>query len=479
MSFEEQPPTQSRTPRAFVSYAWTDQRHQRWVVDLAEALRRDGVDVILDVWDLSPGQEKYQFMEQMVADTSIDKVLIICNPTYATKADARDGGVGDETQIISPQVYAKTDNKRFIPIIAEMNDDATPAIPTYLKTRIYIDLSSEQVYYEGYERLLRLLHGAPAFEKPKLGQKPMYLEPATGNVATSPLLRRAVHALEAEKRSAPAEARACLGELADAIARLRVRFSGETPRDEQVLDAIRRSKAPRDEFVVLLSKLCELAPTAAIENLLLPFLGRTLDACEHAGEGPWAEDEFDGARFATMEILLHTLALLVAHDRFDVLRTTLAEAYVHNYRGNRRKSNYSAFYFPVETIEVDRKHRLISPRVSLVADLMKERADQPGASFQDLQLIELLLYVRSQLVPDAWWFPRTLVFLHPQPFDPFIAPESRRNSQLLSAFLNLQTPGELAEKLEVAFATGGRAGRLDFGSGRPTLVRPLLGLDDP
>lgn len=42
---------------------------------LAERLIGDGVNVILDVWDLKNGQDKYVFMEQMVEDSEIKKVL--------------------------------------------------------------------------------------------------------------------------------------------------------------------------------------------------------------------------------------------------------------------------------------------------------------------------------------------------------------------------------------------------------------------
>jgi hypothetical protein len=41
------------------------------------SLMGDGVNVILDVWDLKNGQDKYVFMEQMVEDSEIKKVLSV------------------------------------------------------------------------------------------------------------------------------------------------------------------------------------------------------------------------------------------------------------------------------------------------------------------------------------------------------------------------------------------------------------------
>jgi hypothetical protein len=39
-------------PKAFISYSWSSQEHQRWVLDLATQLRENGVDVTIDKWDL-------------------------------------------------------------------------------------------------------------------------------------------------------------------------------------------------------------------------------------------------------------------------------------------------------------------------------------------------------------------------------------------------------------------------------------------
>jgi hypothetical protein len=36
------------TPKAFISYSWSDEPHKAWVKALAIQLRRDGVDVTLD-----------------------------------------------------------------------------------------------------------------------------------------------------------------------------------------------------------------------------------------------------------------------------------------------------------------------------------------------------------------------------------------------------------------------------------------------
>ena len=49
------------------------------------------------------------------------------------KADARKAGVGTETQIISKEVYEKVEQSKFIPLVCEFAEDATPFLPTFLK----------------------------------------------------------------------------------------------------------------------------------------------------------------------------------------------------------------------------------------------------------------------------------------------------------------------------------------------------------
>lgn len=103
-------------PKAFISYSWSSPEHEDWVLRLATELVESGIDVILDKWALKEGADKYDFMEKSVKDSTIRKVLIICDRAYAEKADSREGGVGTETQIISPEIYSQVDPTILTPI---------------------------------------------------------------------------------------------------------------------------------------------------------------------------------------------------------------------------------------------------------------------------------------------------------------------------------------------------------------------------
>ena len=62
--------------KLFISYSWQPEQHEKWVLELASALRQDGVDVILDKWDLKEGYDAHKFMERMVADKNVQKFAI-------------------------------------------------------------------------------------------------------------------------------------------------------------------------------------------------------------------------------------------------------------------------------------------------------------------------------------------------------------------------------------------------------------------
>jgi hypothetical protein len=476
------PPTDTSfgaTPRVFISYAWTNPIHQQWVVNLATSLRRDGVDVVLDVWDLKPGQDKFQFMEQIVADPSVSNVLMICNAVYAQKADGRQGGVGDETQIITPGVYAHTENQKFIPVLSELGPDGQGQLPAYLKSRIYVDLSSDQVYYDGYESLLRLIHKAPAQAKPALGRKPGFLgENATLGSRTSTLLRRAIHALTEEKRSAFALAKDHLDAIRDVFVDARINRDAAEPFDERVLEGIQQTKIYRDEVLELLHTLCNYAEPDKLERLLLHFFTELLSACHQQGEDSGRRDQYDPARFATMELFLYAVAILWQHEQLEALRTLLEETFVYREDGHRtEKQQFNAFWFYIESLERLRKQRLKLNRVSLTADLVKERADHKPVNFAQLQQADFLLYLRCCFLQlrGTTWYPKTLVYLghYPQPFEAFLGLESKRRLARLGTVLDVNSAEHLRQRFDAAFPEN-QSRHLNLGGDWPIPLAPLL-----
>jgi hypothetical protein len=150
----------------------------------------DGVDVEIDRWSLSEGHDKYAYMERMVVDPSITHVLIFSDRAYTEKANDRSKGVGTESQIISAEIYGRTTQEKFLPIVCEFETTGEPCVPVFLNGRIYLNFSSPEAVNDNWERLIRRLYGKPADTKPRLGKMPSYLEAGSAppRVATGKFL---------------------------------------------------------------------------------------------------------------------------------------------------------------------------------------------------------------------------------------------------------------------------------------------------
>src|SRR5579859_5309870 len=155
-------------PQAFLSYAWEGDSHSIWVFNLAKRLQEmSGVRVILDQCDLPPGSERLAFMERSVE--SSDFVILICTPTYAEKANSRDGGVGYESMVIAGALAKQIKTRKFIPVLRSGDWDSS--LPTYIGSKTGVDLHGDPYSEIQYEQLFRALHGEP-LQLPPVGPKP-------------------------------------------------------------------------------------------------------------------------------------------------------------------------------------------------------------------------------------------------------------------------------------------------------------------
>jgi hypothetical protein len=189
-------------PKVFISYSWKPISNKQKTIALAERLENEGVNVIIDEWNLAEGQDKYQFMKQMVNNPDVKRVLIICNKEYADKANSKSGGVGIESLIISDEIYSKADQTKFVPIIFERSSDGKEYVPTFIKSRIYIDLSNDEVFEDEYEKLMRNLFDKPASKRPPRGTPPSYiLQEESTFLRTSHKVQTILNALVNEKKN--------------------------------------------------------------------------------------------------------------------------------------------------------------------------------------------------------------------------------------------------------------------------------------
>lgn len=160
-------------PRVFVSYSHDNQEHKDWVLGLSTRLVNNGVDILLDQWDLTLGGDLPHFMETGL--TAADRVLAICTPTYVGKANAGRGGAGYEKMILTAQLMTNITADRIIPVVR--GDGVSKTVPTFLASKRYIDFSDKGAFEARYAELLRDIHGEGVSPRPPLGSNPFKIAP--------------------------------------------------------------------------------------------------------------------------------------------------------------------------------------------------------------------------------------------------------------------------------------------------------------
>jgi hypothetical protein len=311
---------ENKNPRVFISYSWNKQNTAR---EIADCLLVDGVDVIIDVYDLKEGNDKYAFMKQMVIDTAITHVLVLSDSRYAEKANKRSDGVGTESQIISQKVYEKVQQEKFIPIVLEFDNDNRPFLPIFFETRIYIDFSTSEAINEHWEQLVRRLYGKPQYQKPKLGKVPLYITeelvaPPSKIQAKFTLLKQAVLQEKKTLGLYRKDSFESCYEYAESFHIL------EEPDyhgfNQKIKDDCHNLIHVRDAVVDWIFLESSLLSTDKFVPMLVELMEKLCDIASRPQELTfWRGDWFNAERTFVYEIFLYSIAALLKSEAFEPL----------------------------------------------------------------------------------------------------------------------------------------------------------------
>ncbi|MFM0674044.1 toll/interleukin-1 receptor domain-containing protein [Paraburkholderia sediminicola] len=417
-------------PKVFLSYSWSSPEHIAWVEDLAKRLREDGVDVIWDRWDLREGHDANAFMERIVIDESIGKVVMICDATYVEKANRRSSGVGSETQIISAELYGTTEQSKFVAVLAEKPESGAHVVPAYYKGRIYIDLSDELRTEDEYDKLLRWAYDKPLYVKPELGKPPAHLvddrPPTLGNRST---LKRATEQLKSGRATAAAVVDEYLQSVLEDLEKLRLQPTPDVAIEEMVFKAIVDFAPTHAEFVSLVRLAARFWPSDEIATYLHRFFeGISRYFVAPAGVNAWGSSDFDQYFFIVRELLTHTVAALLDQERFTQAHALIATPfYIARNQSHQVSPRESVGYFckSAESLALrDRKRggRLISAD----AQLLHDRCTSTETRFLSMAQADLVLCLSSTMLGSTWW-PDTLLYVRERaPFPIFSRAASRK-----------------------------------------------------
>lgn len=405
-------------PKVFISYSWHPEKNKIWVQRLAERLIQDGVNVKLDVWDLKHGHDKYVFMEQMVKDSDIKKVLVICNEDYARKADDRTGGVGTESTIMSSDIYSLAEQTKFIPILVEKKN-GEPCLPTFLKSRMYIDMSSNDIYELGYDQLLRDIYEKPLLRKPALGKMPSYLEADEPVLLSTAQEQRMLKEKVAESTNLQTWIAKYCDKLIESLDQFKVTFRGGKTGDliEMIEKSIASMQVVNNDFITFVETVASNSECNGkqfvdfFEKLLQYYEDKDIELASSTDSWHLCNDNY---RFFNYEFFLSFAAIMLKYERFDIIKEVVDTDYciLSNRLGRQIKAlNFAEFQKHNYTLDYYKGNNGYSPS-SQVANLMRNYG---GDKFNTWVEVDILLYYLSLIYGKpgdrmSMWYPTLSIY---------------------------------------------------------------------
>ena len=152
--------------KIFISYSHDSQPHCDFVRGIADRLRKDGLDCMIDQHiNGTPPEGWLRWMEKQI--DAADFVLLMCTPDYLKRylGEERDGGKGVtfEGVIISQHLYdSYFQSTKFIPLIPEHG--SWQDVPTSLRRFGYYQMPTD------YEVIYRVVTGKAKYEVPDVGE---------------------------------------------------------------------------------------------------------------------------------------------------------------------------------------------------------------------------------------------------------------------------------------------------------------------
>lgn len=439
--------------KVFISYSWGNNEHQEWIVNLGTRLMNDTVDVILDRWSLKDGHDIYSFMEKMVKSKDIFRVLIVSDSKYQKKANERDGGVGTETQIITPKTYTDQKQEKFIPIVLERDDNGEPCLPVYLMNRKYIDFSKEENFEDSYEELLRNILETPSIPKPKLGNKPpIYITENKINLSeTNSKIRLIESRIRKDQKVSEKYIEDFFYSFLDQLWEFQLK---EAPRDiksygDQLIETYKSYKLLREDFLKLIDLISGNDYEIDTDIIITFFENAPLYKSPREDKSSWNPAEFDIFKIIFQELFLYTIAISLKNKDYNIVSDLFYSKYFLK-DPNVRGDEPSNFIFLREYHEyLESYMKQVYNKSNGFGNLVISNLSEI-TSKEMILLSDALCYVISYMINsnDYYnWFPDTYVYSKNNPFSFFEKITSKKHFEKIKSIFDVKDSNELKEKI--------------------------------
>lgn len=331
-------------PKAFISYAWSSEDHKTWVRKLAEDLRRNGVDVWLDQWEVKPGKDINVFMERIANKDDTTHVIMICDDEYKKKADTRDKGVGAEAQIITADYYEQKNENRFVAVTRDKNQEPKTLIPVFARSRIFIDFSDDEQYPTKLEELLRWIYDKPIFSPPPLGEMPAYLkESHEEGTPTASYARDAIYAIKSDNQYSEPKLREYLEKFSNEIKKIP---DQNVTVEEKVINNIKKLMPMVNEFISVINVLSEYSQNMRAYRRVHHFFSNLTGYC-HLKHTNY-DSRYPDKHFISYILFTSAIAIFIREERWEALSIFFNEEYsateAIEYFDSSPTYNFSVFY---------------------------------------------------------------------------------------------------------------------------------------
>jgi len=403
-------------PKVFVSYSHSSDEYKEKIRDFAIMLRSHGIDATIDEWEITGGNDLNSFMEKAIKEA--DKVIIACDKVYTDKANNRSGGAGIETYIISPDVYKKHDQNKYIPVIFEKDVDGIAYMPDYIKTRFYYDFTEDN-YQFSEEMLIRDIFGKPKYTKPPMGNKPIYIDQYEEDDPKAYLNSIYSLARTSSNKIQNNQNRNIVNQFTNELSKI---YSDNLiTYNEYKEDPSNATFSKIEKFESLIEPFITILEAEIISDNLkstdLIYMFESIvkyDKLLKPNESTSTDGMWDHINFSIYELFLYTVTILRHHEKSSLLSELLHANFFGLYRYYDKKySDFVGFNKHLPSLEI-RKSNLKLNRISLHADLIVERAEKTKFKASLIVKTDLYLAYYSEIKNSydiiGFWFPRLYIY---------------------------------------------------------------------
>lgn len=410
------------TPKAFISYSWSSPDHELWVENFAKKLVENGVDIVLDQWDLEMGQDANHFMEQMVNEPSITKVIMVIDREYVRKANERSGGAGTEAQIISAEVYQNVKQTKFGAVVVECDEKGKILVPNYYKSRLYVDLSRVESYEENFEKLLDWLYEKKGSKKPELGKRKKVIQHGFYNGSLQKLHEKIINSLHSGNSAYIGLLAEYFDEFINSLKTLRIQYLPDSlDLTKTMLSHLDSLKDVKEKLIEILYLIIRHQNYKTVYLEVEEFLEKLIALKLEHKRSSYNDILGDHYRFFLYEMFLILSALLVKQKEYKAFNELFRRKYIIQMDINLmiyEEYDYTIFYATLASRNFINEINN-TDLFSVEAYLIKNRSENSKVSFLELMQADLIIFIIDLILSarenkNYYWYPAMLNYFPTQ-----------------------------------------------------------------